>query len=169
MIGERGMAGLTLRQLAIASGTSTSAVYSLFGSKEDLIAALTQQAFESFTVAQRAALGTDSPEADLEALGHSYRQWAKANPLLFQVMFAAPTPVNVDATGAIQPLQETVAELVQTGRIGADTQAVVMALWALVHGFVTLELAGLVAGDADAHFELALAAAASGWRAVTPN
>lgn len=165
MIGERGMAGLTLRQLAIAGGTSTSAVYSLFGSKEDLIAALIQQAFESFTTAQQAALGRGSATNDLAALGHSYRAWAKANPLLFEVMFAAPTPAGVDATAAIQPLRRTVTELISTGRIDADADTVVLGLWALVHGFVTLELAGLVTGDADAHYDQALAAAGVGWQA----
>lgn len=164
MIGEHGLAGLTLRRLAIASGTSTSAVYSLFGSKEDLIAALIQQAFESFTTAQRTALGRGSAEADLTALGRSYRNWAKANPLLFQVMFAAPTPAGVDASAAIQPLHQTVAELVRTGHVHAEQQAVVMGLWALVHGFVTLELAGLVTGNADAHYEQALTAAGMGWK-----
>lgn len=169
MIGERGMAGLTLRQLAIASGTSTSAVYSLFGSKEELIAALTQQAFESFTAAQQGALGSGSAMGDLPALGRSYRDWAKANPLLFQVMFAAPTPAGVDAAAAIQPLHQTVAELVDTGSIDADAQTVVMGLWALVHGFVTLELAGLISGDADSQYDQALAAAGTGWRAGTAD
>jgi AcrR family transcriptional regulator len=166
MIGERGLANLTLRQLALAGGTSTSAVYSLFGSKEELIAALTTRAFEGFTAAQRDAVGSGSAATDLPALGRAYRAWAKANPLLFQVMFAAPTPDGVEATRAIEPLQQAVAELVRSGAVRADARAMVTGLWALVHGFVTLELGGLVPDDADALYEQILTASAIGWVAL---
>lgn len=99
---------LSLRSVAVQAGTSTNAVYTLFGGRDELIAATVARARESFTAAQAAALpvveeaddaAVDATEdaaggstralgvADLRALGRAYRAWALAHPALYAVMF----------------------------------------------------------------------------------
>ena len=124
MIGERGLAGLTLRRLAIASGTSTSAVYSLFGSKEELLAALIQQAFESFTAAQRAALDSESAYAACVPWGTPIATGPRQSPAV-PGMFAAPPPPPWTPFARFSRSADG-GRVVRTGTIRADTQAAVM-------------------------------------------
>lgn len=167
MIGEGGIESLSLRRLAQSSGTSTSAVYSLFGSKDDLLAALSGVAFDSFLEAQRAALGRGSAYEDLLALGQAYRSWAKTNPLLFQVMFSAPDLADPAVACVRAPLSDTVDALIAEGAFNANAIAAVTGLWSQVHGFVVLELAGVLPpGDLDSIFEQTLVAVGMGWTAV---
>ncbi len=79
-----GPEALSLRPLAAAEGTSTSAVYAMFGGKAGLVAAVVDAAQRSFIAAQKAAPTTADAQADLTALGHAYRDWAQAHPALVQ-------------------------------------------------------------------------------------
>ena len=53
IVATSGAAGLTVRDLAARAGTSASAVYSLFGSREDLVRAVGDEAFARFAAAAR--------------------------------------------------------------------------------------------------------------------
>ena len=57
----------SLRPLVASVGTSTSAVYSLFGSRGELLEAITLRAASSFVHAQQAA-AADTPESTTEPL-----------------------------------------------------------------------------------------------------
>src|SRR5436305_84188 len=88
-----GAAALTLRRLAAASGTSTMAVYTLYGDKPGLLRAMYRAGFERLGAALRAASATsDDPLEALLALGHAYRDTALANPHLYDLMFGAAVP-----------------------------------------------------------------------------
>jgi AcrR family transcriptional regulator len=149
-----GADAVVLRPIAAAAGTSTSAVYTLFGDRDGLIAAAIEAARHGFTRAQAAAPLSDDPIADLMALGHAYRDWALANPALYQVMFARsgaplrgdplPPVTHAPAQAAIGPLRAVVTRLVMQGRFRPDDpDSIVMSIWAGVHGFVALELSVL--------------------------
>lgn len=56
----------------------TSAIYSLFGGKPELFAALHKAAFANFSAAQHAVGNSDDPQADLMALADAYRDWARS-------------------------------------------------------------------------------------------
>ena len=75
------------------------------------------------------------------------------------------------AAPAFRPLVELVERAVAGGALRPGTQAatVSLALWATVHGLVSLHLRGLHPADArtpDEVFDLALRAAVAGWRPV---
>src|SRR5215831_8927927 len=64
-----GVDGLTVRRVAEAGGTTTRAVYSVFGSKEGLLVALGRRAFHLLRDELDALPTTGDPAADLVEAG----------------------------------------------------------------------------------------------------
>ena len=155
-----GAGGVTVREVARLADTSPSAVYALFGSREALLAEVTEEGFRRFA-AHLAAVGTtDDPGADLLALGEAYRRSALADPHFYRAMFerspARQTPAAERDT--FVTLRDAVARLLGSrgadGADGADgaegdADEIALGLWAQVHGLVALELVGLQPGSPD--------------------
>lgn len=165
-IGSDGADALSLRTLAAAEGTSTSAVYSLFGGKPALLGAVLEAAFESFGASQRAAAaacaerGVSVPEELLE-LGNAYWTWGSSHPDLYSVAFGQATGIECEpptdaARGTMGPLYAAVERGLADGSLRpARADELVGILWAAVHGPISLALSGLVTGDTEAHRALA--------------
>lgn len=161
-IAAAGEGAVTVRGVAAAAGTSASAVYALFGSREALVGAVSAEGFRRFGQRLAAVGRTDDPRADLLALGLAYRDSALAAPHFYRVMFeravapaGQPGPATEHATFGV--LRDAVARVLlaagpgaagsDAGALDARAQEAALALWGLVHGLVGLELAGLVPGD----------------------
>src|SRR5262250_3269254 len=70
LVAEGGVAASSVRAVADEAGTTTRAVYSLFGSKDGLLVdALAQGAFDYLTDGIDALTRTGDPVADLVAVG----------------------------------------------------------------------------------------------------
>ncbi len=160
-ISERGEAAVTVRTVAGAAGTSASAVYALFGSRDELVAAVSAEGFRRFAAHLASAPRTDDPVADLGALAVAYRAFALDDPHFYAVMFGRGVRPAADAPDAVEQatfgtLRDAVARVVAgpdgTGQDVAQdvVRDVALGLWGLVHGLVSLELAGLVPGDEPA-------------------
>jgi AcrR family transcriptional regulator len=173
-LSTRGAAALSLRTLARECGTSTTAVYSLFGGKRGLLTAVFDDAFAR--LGRRlagVAPGSDAVE-DLVRLAEAYRCGALAEPHLFAVMFAGETVLpqaaeaRTAAGTALAPLREFVARAVEQRALRPDTdpEAASVTLWATVHGWVSLQLRGFLPPGTETHFENALRAVLDGWRAA---
>lgn len=171
----RGADSLSLRALAADAGTSTAAVYSLFGGKPGLLAALYEQAVRRFGDRQ-AAVGTSAdPVEDIVRLGLAYRESAVADPHGYRVMFgddARPSSLSAKLTeegaATFLPLLDAVRRSVEAGRFPRTRrpESIATALWANVHGLVSLELGELLppqAGDPAEMFEAAVRATVAGW------
>jgi AcrR family transcriptional regulator len=173
-LSTHGLAALSLRSLAAEVGTSTTAVYALFGGKPGLLAALHAEAFTRLGARLAAVpLGAD-PLEDLVALGRAYRDAALADPHFYEVMFGGALPADERWCAAAAPILRPVADVVQraaaTGvlRPELDPETVSLALWATLHGLVSLHLRGLLPADATAPAtvdDVALRAVVAGWRA----
>lgn len=161
-LGERGHAGLVLRDIASAEGTSTSAIYSLFGGKAELLTAVIEEAFASFGDSQRRA-SSDG----LAALGRAYRQWALEHSALYGLMFGGVSaagfncrPAEEIAISSMGPLHATVASLLERAGSKEPAHLIAAAIWGQVHGLVSLELAqvGIPGPETswDAAYETAL-------------
>lgn len=177
--GERlathGLTGLSLRTLATAAGTSTAAVYSLFGGKAGLLSAMHGRAFQRFGEGQRAVGSSADPVADLIRLGQAYRETAIADPNGYWIMFGGElrpehvTPeVRAAATDTFLPLLHAVQRCVAEGSFSPDVPvgSIATALWANVHGLVSLELGGFLpptAADPATVFDSAVRATLRGW------
>lgn len=165
MIARHGRASLNLRQVAMATGTSTTAIYSLFGSKEDLEAAVNRVAFESFGQSQRAVVLGNDPLDDLRRLAIAYRRWALEHPNFYVGMFREASEELTGLTAsAMQPLVSSLQRCRDEGLIRADVGPAAALFWACVHGFVSLEIAGQLQffPNRDQAFEQLLASHSAG-------
>jgi AcrR family transcriptional regulator len=156
IVSERGVSGLSLRALASAESTSTTAVYSLFGGKVGLLTALFVESCESFGAAQKAATRTGDWLADILSLGWAYWDWAMENAHRYQVMFGGSLAgVEIDpqllawSYETLTPLSELVAVGVERGLVTGDPAVITQSVWSTVHGAVSLTLAGCVPFDPD--------------------
>jgi AcrR family transcriptional regulator len=170
LVDRDGPARVTLRDVASAAGTSTTAVYSLFGGKSKLLTAVVDHGFASFRDSQVAAA-----PGGLRGLGAAYRAWALEHRALYRLMFGGALAAYVDcrptpevAAGAMQPLMDAVAAAQSEGvLLPAPVEMIAFAIWGQVHGMVSLELAQVGPPDADwaAAYSAALDAIARGWAA----
>jgi AcrR family transcriptional regulator len=163
MLSAGGPAGVSLRVLARDCGTSTTAVYSLFGGKSELLAALLDEAARRFAAAL-SAVGSDAdPVDDLIWLAAAYRNAALADPHVFDALFGE----RPDAAGGVvlTRLRELVERAITEKALppGLDPVAAVRTLWATVHGWVVLQRGGLL--PAGAGVEDALRRVLDGWSA----
>ncbi|MBX9247064.1 TetR/AcrR family transcriptional regulator [Actinotalea ferrariae] len=167
-----GPATVTVRDVARRAGTSASAVYALFGSRDALLDAVTDEAFRRFAEHLARVPRTDDAGGDLLALGLAYRASALDDPHFYRVMFdrspgvvvgAGPTAgaSRADLAAADQPAVERPTFLVlrdAVARVLADrpghrwtAEEAALGLWGHVHGLVSLELAGLLPGSDGEH------------------
>lgn len=172
---EQGLGGLSLRTLAADADTSTAAVYSLFGGKPGMLSALHERAFQRLGAGQAAVGISDDPVEDVVRLGLAYRASAVADPHGYQIMFGGEIrpdqvgPRQLEAAaGTFVPLLTAVRRCVGEGRFRRDVPAesIATALWANVHGLVSLQLGGVLppqAGPPADIFEAAVRAAVRGW------
>lgn len=161
-IATGGPAGLSLRAVAADAGTSTSAVYALFGGRDALVDAVLCEGFRRFAVHLDAVASDADPNAELLALGLAYRENALENPHFYRAMFA---PATAPAAGSEHHSEPTFAVLIRAvarvrggsdraradppgrGAISTDNHTIAVRIWGYVHGLVSLELAGLLPGD----------------------
>ncbi len=85
---------MSVRAVAAEAGTTTRAVYSLFGSKEGLVVdALAQSAFEFLAEGVDKLVETDDPVADLVAVGVPvFRTLVLEHPALYRIAFQRIVP-----------------------------------------------------------------------------
>ncbi|GGM59734.1 TetR family transcriptional regulator [Longimycelium tulufanense] len=174
LLSTGGPDALSLRRLAAEVGTSTSAVYSLFGGKPGLVAALHREAFRRFGARLAAVTPSDDPADDIVRLGRAYRTSALADPHLYQVMFGRPIPDFTpdeqacrEADATFEPLLDAARRGVRDGSlVDEPPEQIALACWGVVHGLVMLELNGNVPDDVDfaTTYHRALQAGVDGWR-----
>jgi AcrR family transcriptional regulator len=160
-----GAAALTVRNITAAAGCSTTGVYTYFGGKHGLVEAIFVEGFESFDQAVKPLLEAD----DIIASGRAYRRWALSHPTQYMVMFGRAVPDFVPSEEARMRAIQSFDDLAQAIRraTGADDYAErAFHLFATVHGYVMLELAGMGAAtreESDQLYERALDALRTLW------
>jgi AcrR family transcriptional regulator len=151
-----GIAALTLRKLATRSGTSTMAVYTLFGDKDGLLTAMHNEGFARLGAAmERAHRNGDDALTAMARLGEAYRDTALANPHLYNLMFGGAVPgftpdaaSQAAADATFSPLVEAVQRCLDEGAlVGDDAERIATFLWSVTHGVVSLEISGKLWGD----------------------
>jgi AcrR family transcriptional regulator len=152
LVADSGADALSVRTAAAEAGTTTRAVYSLFGSKEGLVAAVAQTAFEYLYDEIDRLPVTDDPAADLIAIGTKVvRRLAVDHPGLFRIAFQRVAGLHADAglvaarekawvqlQGAVQRVQD--AGLLGTKPVPAATRE----FTAMCEGLANAELRGEV-------------------------
>jgi AcrR family transcriptional regulator len=152
---EAGPAGLSLRRVAAAAGVSTMPVYTLFGDKAGLLAAMHREGFRRLGATLRAVPSDGDPLAHLAQLGVAYREAALRSPNLYGLMFGHETAaMSTDPEGraaaeaTYRPLVEAVVRCQKAGQLReGDPERIALHLWAVAHGMVSLELNGKLSDD----------------------
>ena len=147
-VNDGGIETLSVRGVAADVGTTTRAVYSLFGSKEGLVAALAARPFELLREGLESLPVTDDPAADLVEAALMYRRFSNEHPSLWAlgVQFVPESgAVNVVAWESLNLLKEKVGRLRLHGR---TVDQATLQFHALCEGMAAVELRGM-SGVAD--------------------
>jgi AcrR family transcriptional regulator len=155
LLNEEGPAALSTRRLAAEVGTSTTAVYTHFGSKPEMVRAMVAEGFDRLARRTRRVAKTEDTVRDLMNLGWAYRRYALADPHLYRIMFGRavpefqPTPADrQQGVPALEILVGGVTRAIDAGRLTtSDPWAGAIGLWSAMHGIVSLELDGYLGGD----------------------
>lgn len=148
IIGEVGVEGLSIREVARRLGVSHQAPYKHYPSSDHLLAEVVRRTYALFSehLEQRPA-GRDADE-DMYHMGQAYFRFAQEHPLHYRLMFGTDLPdpslhpeMMHEARHAFQILlgamQRKYKDLAQrTGPEQAQLDA--LFVWATVHGLSTL-------------------------------
>ena len=173
IVEEDGLDALSVRRVATAVGTTTRAVYSLFGSKDGLVVALGRRAFELLGTEIEALPATSDPAADLVEAGVVvFRSFAVDHPSLFEIgVQRVTTPPELSrqfdptARAALEGLDGWVWRLDDAGLLGGrSVREARLEFHALCEGLAAIELRGLLpAGREEQTWRSALAALIAGF------
>ncbi|GAB3569126.1 TetR/AcrR family transcriptional regulator [Amycolatopsis endophytica] len=166
-IAAAGVPALSLNAIAKRVGMSGPALYRYFASRDDLITALIRDAYRSLADTVQAAAG-----ADLAGLARAIRDWARADPQRYFLIYGTPVPgyhapddttaisneimtVLLEACAAL-PVDKTATPFdvhLDTHRDWAGDNPApsatlhrALSFWTRLHGVVSLELAGHFTG-----------------------
>ncbi len=146
ILADEGLAGLTVRRVADRVNASTKVVYTLFGGKEGLLEAVYLGAFDRLSAEMVGPGALTDPRARVLASARTYRLFALAHPDLYSVMFG-------EASAGFQPslesrrhgwatfkaMRNSLVEC-RPSMTDQDADFAMRAVWAAMHGVVSLEL-----------------------------
>lgn len=148
---EKGVEGLTLREVAARLGVSPMTPYRYFKDKEEILAAVRARAFNDFAEALENAVNRGSdPIKKSRAAGDAYVDFAlhhaEAYRLMFQVRQQDREAKDPNLQLAVERARATmsyhVRRLIEAGVLEGDAELVGYVFWAALHGLVMLELSG---------------------------
>ena len=183
LVAEGGADALSVRAVADLAGTTTRAVYSVFGSKEGLVAALAQTAFELLHSGIEARPETEDPVADLVDAGVTvFRGLVRDHPALYRIAFQRIVPglqAGAELTEARErafaQLQAKVRRIQDAGLLGRKpVRDAALEVNAMMEGLANAELRGatlrlLPAGEEERVWRDALTTVIRGFTATAPT
>jgi AcrR family transcriptional regulator len=145
MIEREGVEALTLAKLAAALGIRAPSLYNHFDNKTVLLQALARVLItELVAVLQTGTAETpsDDPRIRLLRIAQAYRQFALRHPAVYRLTFTLlegeSRPAADELLALAIPLQAEWSQWVPE----VQSLSALRGFWALVHGFVLLELSG---------------------------
>jgi len=151
LVEERGIDGLTLREVARRAGVSHNAPYHHFADKAAIVEALALEGYEMLLADERSSVDTAAavPER-IRALGRAYVGFAVANPSRFTLMnrpelrrAGEVTDVHAAGMASEGPLFAAIDDGQADGSIiPGDREALALGAWAAVHGLSVLLVDG---------------------------
>jgi AcrR family transcriptional regulator len=139
--------GLSIRAVTARAGVSPTALYLQFAGMEELLQAVSDEAFEDLGSYMRAALESqgEDPRARMQAIGEAYVRFAEQRPGHYRILFA--TPGHNGQLENLRAKDEGVGKevfgllLACTADClpeGSDPRPVALQLWTTLHGYVSL-------------------------------
>jgi AcrR family transcriptional regulator len=175
LLTTEGAEALTTRRIAAEAGTSTMALYTRFGGKEGVAAAVYAEGFVKLERAlARAMKGIDDPGTAIVRGAMAYRRFGLRNAAYYGVMFQRTVsgfePDRQAALRSLDLLGLQVRRAIDATGAPLDTTAVTLAIWSLCHGATALELDREMAviSDPEKRLEDAVRALLRGFGISTP-
>lgn len=143
LLEQEGIDAVSMRRLAEELDVRASSLYYHFSGKSALLAAVAEKGLGSLVAElEQARDGTSMDiHQQLQALGMAYREWALLHPRWYLLLFGS-TPLEEQPSPIGRTVSASLLSVV-TQLVGEQKAIpVAQALWAFVHGFVLLELAG---------------------------
>jgi AcrR family transcriptional regulator len=154
LLAEGGPDALSIRRVSDAAGTSTRAVYSLFGGKDGLLRVLYQAMFQDLRRRMLAVPETRDAVGDLVRVGiDGFRAQALAHPHLFRLAFEWPgrrsSTTDADRREAQAAFDALLARVkrVSAAPGGAEARRFAIGFHALCQGLASGELGGILAAN----------------------
>jgi AcrR family transcriptional regulator len=167
-----GFDALTVRAVAQEAGTTTRAVYALFGSKQGLEQAMHEAMFTRLRDLERARDRRDDLREDLVELAMAYRRWAVERPeryalAMHRFVGQAARPRSEEGLAAsreaLDELVQAVGRCHEAGLLAAEPEDVVIHLRAVVHGMAEFENLGMLEPDSERHWRAVVATVLDGY------
>lgn len=151
---QRGIDGLSMRQIAAEIGVSATAIYHHFDDKNAMMAAVCAAGFEEFGARLAATASEPTPLDALRAAGREYVDFALTHPMHYDVMMVRPHEWALGPHADADPesfagLLAMVSAAQAAGQLSpGDPREAAHMLWAALHGVVSLALSmpGEIAG-----------------------
>jgi AcrR family transcriptional regulator len=152
VIAEHGVESLSMRDVARKLNISHQAPYRHFESRDHLLAEIMRRCFADFAQHLDKRPLTGKPEADLQAMGHAYLNYARKKPLEYRLMFGTPWPEPAQHPALVQHAVHAFNLLRDSLRAmhgnrpeqhaQADRQA--MFIWSTLHGMASITQANVM-------------------------
>lgn len=147
LLGQRGPAGFTLREVARLAGVSHNAPYRHFQSRDEMLSSLATQGFNTLT--RRMNDRCESSENTLFECGLAYIEFALDQPQYFSAMFDLTLDKESypEYASARQRAFNVLMEAVRCSQRvkkcpSGDPESLAIRAWSLVHGLSRLAVGG---------------------------
>jgi AcrR family transcriptional regulator len=148
LVGEVGLAGLSLRDLAARVGMRAPSLYQYFDSKHAIYDAMFQQAAQDMLEIRSVEVAPATLRADLLRAAHQFFDLATANAARAQLLFQRTLPGFEPSPAAYAPATELINRLQQAFINGGITHPDALDAWtSLLSGLVNQQLANDPGGD----------------------
>jgi AcrR family transcriptional regulator len=143
---EKGLAGMSVRAIAKLAGVSTIGIYSHFQGKQGILDALYIEGYGYVGEAMLTASQIEAPKAAALEGARLYLEVARAHEAIYRLIFGEVDfdyepgeQARAAALVAFGFLVDIGARLLPASASLAEKQTIALRIWALVHGYVSLQ------------------------------
>jgi AcrR family transcriptional regulator len=143
---EKGLAGMSVRAIAKLAGVSTIGIYSHFQGKQGILDALYIEGYQHVGEAMLAAIKIADPKAAAVEGARLYLEVAKTHEAIYRLIFGEVDfdyePGEEARAAALEAFGHLVnigAKLLPASASLVEKQSIALRIWALVHGYVSLQ------------------------------
>jgi AcrR family transcriptional regulator len=148
LVGEEGLAGLSLRDLARRAGITTPTVYAYFESKNAIYDAMFGQAATQFAREMAEPYGSDDPRELLVARVRRFFEFCTSDPARYQLLFQRTLPGFEPSAGSYAPAVRALAQAHEMLEANGIVEERHLDMWtALVTGLVDQQMSNDPGGE----------------------
>src|SRR5262245_31559473 len=141
LLHEGGPEGLTIRRLALRCGYTAPAIYQIFGDKAGLLDAILREAIDELFERIAQIPEHVEPRERIRMQFREVLRFGREHPTNYRLIEALrpdQVPPILDVEETNKRLQEPIVRMASAGEITLDPELVHQALWALLHGVISL-------------------------------